>query len=227
MAGTIIFTGANTSLGIPAAEHILRLCPQHTAIFTVRDDSTSDPNTRKLRETIARYPQAKTSVHALDLASLSSTHAFTDTVISGIKSGQYPPPFGPTGRVVLLSSDSHRPGKNAMEKYAPSIPSNLELLVKPSIDDDKMGRGYQRYATAKLAITMWMYALNEHLQEDPILKNITTVAINPGRLPCIAQPYSKEHVTHANLRLQALAPSPQALYGSYPTHRSPSSRRRS
>ncbi|KAG6358123.1 hypothetical protein INS49_014007 [Diaporthe citri] len=226
MAGTIIFTGANSSLGIPAAEHILRLYPQHTAIFTVRDDSTSDPNTRKLRETIARYPQAKASVHALDLASLSSTHAFADTVISGIKSGQYPPltaivcvayywnlvgdpeptadgydktfqvshishaalvlrllgSFGPTGRVVLLSSDSHWPGKNAMEKYPPSIPSDLELLVKPSVDDDKMGRGYQRYATAKLAITTWMYALNEHLQKDPILKNITAVAINPGNL---------------------------------------------
>jgi phage-related protein len=50
-----------------------------------------------------------------------------------------------------------------MEKYPPSIPKDMELLVKPSVDNDKMGRGYQRYATTKLAITTWMYALNEHL----------------------------------------------------------------
>lgn len=209
MAGLLIFTGANSSLGVPAANYILRTYPERTIIFTVRDASDSDANTKKLRAVIARHPNAKASVVALDLASLSATHAFADTVVSGTRSGQYPQiaaivcvayywnlvgdpeptadgydktfqvghishsalvlrllgSFGPTGRVVLLSSDSHWPGKNAMEKYAPSIPTDLDLLVKPSVDNDKMGRGYQRYATTKLAITMWMYALNEHLQK--------------------------------------------------------------
>lgn len=210
MAGLLIFTGANSSLGIPAADYILRHYPESTIIFTVRDASDDDVNTKLLRETIAQHPNAKASIAALDLASLSATHAFADTVVSGIQSGQYPRiqaivcvayywnllkdpeptgdgydktfqvghishsalvlrllgSFAPAGRVVLLSSDSHWPGKNPMEKYPPSIPTNdMELLVKPSADSDKMGRGYQRYATTKLAITTWMYALNEHLQK--------------------------------------------------------------
>lgn len=209
MAGLIIFTGANSSLGVPAADYILRHYPQSTAIFTVRDASDHDANTKMLREVIAHHPEATASIAALDLASLSATHAFADTVVSGIQSGLYPRiqavvcvayywnllkdpemtadgydktfqvghishsalvlrllgSFGPTGRVVLLSSDAHWPGKNSMEKYPPTIPKDLELLVNPSMDNDKMGRGYQRYATTKLAITMWMYALNEHLQK--------------------------------------------------------------
>ncbi|KAI1853499.1 hypothetical protein JX266_001483 [Neoarthrinium moseri] len=63
-----------------------------------------------------------------------------------------------------------------MERYPPTIPDDLELLVKPSVDADKQGRGYQRHATTKLAITTWMYALNRHLEK------ITVVAINPGGL---------------------------------------------
>lgn len=209
MTGLLIFTGANSSMGIPAVDYILRKYPQYTAIFTVRDGSESDPNTKKLRETISRHPEANASVLTLDLASLSATHAFADTVISGIQSGKYPRVaaivcnayywnlvgdpeptvdgydktfqvghishaalvlrlvghFGPAGRIVLLSSDSHWPGKNGMEKYPPSIPGDLELLVKPFMDNDKQGRGYQRYATTKLSITTWMYALNDHLEK--------------------------------------------------------------
>jgi hypothetical protein len=52
-----------------------------------------------------------------------------------------------------------------MEKYPPVIPSNLDELVKPVSDADKQGRGYQRYATAKLAITTWLYPLNRLLQK--------------------------------------------------------------
>ena len=51
-----------------------------------------------------------------------------------------------------------------MEKYPPSIPTDLDELVNPFVDEDKQGRGYQRYATAKLAITTWLYPLNKRLQ---------------------------------------------------------------
>lgn len=212
MAGTIIFTGANSSLGIPAAEHLLSSYPDYTAIFTVRDASESDPNTTKLRDTIARFPKAKATVQALDLSSLSAVHAFADQISLDISSGKYPPlfsivanayywnlvgdpeitadgfdktfevshiahsalilrllgSFGETGRVVLLSSDSHWPGKNNMEKYPPVIPSNLNELIKPTCDADKQGWGYHRYATSKLAITTWMYSLNCDLQKASI-----------------------------------------------------------
>ncbi|KAI9692038.1 MAG: hypothetical protein M1820_009573 [Bogoriella megaspora] len=225
MAGTIIFTGANSSLGIPAVEHILQNYPQHNAILTVRDASHADENTKSLRNVIARYPKANISVHELDLASLSATRVFADSVASGVQCGSYPsvvaiicnayywnlvgdPELTDDGydktfqvshishaalvlrllrncekecRIILLSSDSHWPGKNQMERYAPTI-SDLDVLVNPPVDQDKQGRGYQRYATAKLAITTWMYPLNECLRKDPKLSNVTAVAINPGNL---------------------------------------------
>lgn len=54
-----------------------------------------------------------------------------------------------------------------MEKYPPFLPDDLDLLVKPSLesDPDKQGRGYQQYATTKLAMTTWMHALNSHLEK--------------------------------------------------------------
>lgn len=207
MVGLVIFTGANSSMGIPAADHLLQAYRGYTVIFTVRDASHSDVNTEKLRSTIARHPNAKASVLPLDLASLSATHEFADTIVAGIQSGKYPRiaaivcnayywnlvgdpevtddgfdktfqvshishaalalrllgSFGESGgRVILISSDSHWPGKNGMEVYPPNI-DNLEQLVRPTVDEDKQGRGYQRYATAKLAITAWMHALNRHL----------------------------------------------------------------
>lgn len=209
MAGSIILTGANGSVALHAAEHLLKTYPSHTAIFTVRDASDSDVHTQSLRAIIARFPQAKAHIHHLDLASLHDTHEFCDLIIVGIASGRYPPiaavicnayywnlvgdpeltvdgynktlqvnhishaalvlrllgQFGNGGRVVLISSDSHWPGKNAMEKYPPSIPTDLGQLENPSVDNDKQGRGYQRYATSKLVLTTWMYALNRYIQK--------------------------------------------------------------
>jgi NAD(P)-dependent dehydrogenase (short-subunit alcohol dehydrogenase family) len=209
MAGTILFTGANSSLGVPAAQHLLSTYPEYTVIFTVRNASESDTNTTNLRSVIFRFPNAKATVHALDLSNLSAVHAFADRIASDISNGKYPPlaaivanayywnllkgpeitsdgfdktlevahiahsalvlrlvgSFGEKGRVVLLSSDSHHPGKNVQETYPPVIPSNLDDLINPTCDADKKGRGYQRYATTKLAITTWMYPLNRYLQK--------------------------------------------------------------
>ncbi len=69
------------------------------------------------------------------------------------------------GRITIISSNSHWPGKNSMERYPAYIPGDLDLLVNPSVNSDKYGCGYQRYANAKLALTTWMYALNRYLQK--------------------------------------------------------------
>lgn len=93
--------------------------------------------------------------------------------------------FGPEGgRVVLFSSDAHWPGKNGLEKYPPTIPEDLEMLIKPNAETSKEreGLGFQRYANSKLAITSWAYALNRHLQNNATLRKVTAVAINPGGL---------------------------------------------
>ncbi|KAL9012086.1 MAG: hypothetical protein Q9173_003122 [Seirophora scorigena] len=230
MAGTIVFTAANSSLAIPAVEHLLKNYPNYTAVLTVRNAADTDVNTQRLRATIAKYPGANTFIHELDLADLSAVHAFADRIADQILQGSLPPltslicnayhwnlssalettgdgyeksfqvihvahaalvlrllgNFGPGGgRVVLFSSDAHWPGKNGLEKYPPVIPNDLELLVKPHADappPDNFGRGFQRYASSKLAVVMWMYALNRYLENDPRLSNITAVAINPGNL---------------------------------------------
>lgn len=214
MAGLVIFTGGNSSMAIPAAEYLLTNYPDYTVIFTVRDASHKDPNTKRLQDTIAKFPDAKASIEPLDLASLSATHTFADAIIAGIETGQYPPisaivanayywnlvgdpeitadGFDKTiqvshishaalvlrllgsfnkdaGRVILISSDCHCPGRNPMEKYPPVIPEDMNMLVQPIIDNDKSGQGYQRYATAKLALTTWMYALNRHLEKVRLL----------------------------------------------------------
>lgn len=76
--------------------------------------------------------------------------------------------FAPSGgRVVLFTSDAHWPGKNGLEKIPPKIPSNLDELARPPSDQSKdhMAIGQNRYALSKLAVLMWMYALNRHLQK--------------------------------------------------------------
>ncbi|KAH9905802.1 NAD(P)-binding protein [Xylariomycetidae sp. FL2044] len=212
MAGTVIFTGANGSLGLPAVEHLLRTYSQYTAILTVRDDSDTNTQTNKLRSMISRLPDAKASIHALDLSSLAAVRAFARKIQAAVADGEYPPlaaivgnayhwnlvidrpeltaddGFDKTmqeagGRVVMISSDSHWPGKNPMEKYPPVIPDDLDLLVHPVCDEeDVFGRGYHRYATSKLVVTTWTHALNRYLQEDLKLNKITAVAVDPSNM---------------------------------------------
>jgi NAD(P)-dependent dehydrogenase (short-subunit alcohol dehydrogenase family) len=212
MKGTILLTGANSSLAIPAVEHLLTNYPDFTAVLTVRNSSDNDTNTKKLRTTIAQHPSAKTSIRELDLTNLPAVQAFASSIAAEIAQDRLPPlasiicnayywnlsggaeitkdgyeksfqvihvahaalvlrllgSFGPDGgRVVLFSSDAHYPGKNSLEKYPPAIPNDLELLVKPAADEppDNFGRGFQRYAVSKLAVVMWMYALNRYLEK--------------------------------------------------------------
>lgn len=214
MAGTIIITGANGSLAIPAVRHLLTKYPHHTAVLTVCNDSDNDTNTTKLRSKLARIPHAIASVRQLDLTNLSAVNDFAHSIVADIAASRLPPlaaivcnayywnltgevqitgngyektiqvshlahvalvlrllgSFRPGGgRIVLLSSDAHWPGKNGLEKYPPALPEDLNLLVKPDVTYEKpsehFGRGFQRYANSKLAIVTWMYALNRYLEK--------------------------------------------------------------
>ncbi|KAL4983581.1 hypothetical protein BDW68DRAFT_194306 [Aspergillus falconensis] len=99
---------------------------------------------------------------------------------------------------------------NGLEKYLPGIPADLgelvevesqphsqsepqspeqileELQEKPMIRKKEkaeyMPRGIQRFANSKIALVMWMYALNRRLEADLALNTVTAVAINPGIL---------------------------------------------
>ncbi|KAK2777654.1 hypothetical protein FQN52_003020 [Onygenales sp. PD_12] len=95
MAGTILITGGNGSVAIPAVNHLLKTYPEYTTLLTVRNPSEeTDPNTRGLLDTISQTKGAKTSIRQLDLSDLSAVHAFANTVISDIASGELPPLAG-------------------------------------------------------------------------------------------------------------------------------------
>ncbi|KAH8678233.1 hypothetical protein BX600DRAFT_451749 [Xylariales sp. PMI_506] len=209
MAGTVIITGANGSLAIHAFEHILSLWPDRLVILAVRDASDADQNTKRLRDIISAHPNAKASIRALDLSTLSAVHEFATSIRQQVASGDIPPvesiicnafywnlngpsvrtqddydmtfqvnhiaqaalvlqlltSFGPTGRVVLFTSDAQFPGKNPLEKIPPAIPEDLEDLVKADESGDFGAFGFQRYANSKLVVTTWTHILNQHLQK--------------------------------------------------------------
>ncbi|KAF2238880.1 NAD(P)-binding protein [Viridothelium virens] len=229
MAGTILITGANGSLAMPAVHRLLSESPKYTLLLTVRNLSATDTNTEKLRQIISHFPEKSALLRQLDLADLTAVHNFADSIAADVTAARLPAlagivcnayywnlngpveltsdgfektfqvnhlshaalvlrllgSFDPAGgRVVLFASDAHWPGKNKLEKQSPAIPDTMELLVKPPADptDDRFGWGFQRYANSKLAIIMWMYALNRYLEKDPKLNHIVAVAINPGNL---------------------------------------------
>ncbi|KAI3325296.1 NAD(P)-binding protein [Xylariaceae sp. AK1471] len=227
MAGTIIITGANSSIAVHTVQHLLTKAPDNTLVLTVRNTSDSDLNTKMLRETVNRFPNSQVSIRQLDLAILKAVHDFTDAIAAEVAERKLPRLVGIVcnayhwnmvndpeltedglektiqinhishsalvlrllgsfgaqgGRLVLFTSDSHFPGRSSLEKLPPGIPDDLDELVKARPETDKQGRGMQIYANSKLALLMWTYALNRHLEKDESLNKISAVAIDPGNM---------------------------------------------
>ncbi|ORY13625.1 hypothetical protein BCR34DRAFT_561833 [Clohesyomyces aquaticus] len=87
---TVLITGANSSMGIPAVGYLLSKHPTCTAVLTVRNDSDDDPNTAKLRAVIAQHPTAKFTIHKLNLASLAAVRKFADEIRDKIAASRLP-----------------------------------------------------------------------------------------------------------------------------------------
>lgn len=90
MAGTILITGANGSLGLAAVSYTLTTYPTHTLLLTVRNPSPSDPNTAKLHNIIAGHPNVKVEIETLDLATNSEIAAFCSKTSARIQSSKLP-----------------------------------------------------------------------------------------------------------------------------------------
>jgi NAD(P)-dependent dehydrogenase (short-subunit alcohol dehydrogenase family) len=243
---SVLITGANGSLALPAVDYILSQYPSYTLVLTVRNDSDDDKNTAKLKSIVAKFPSVECHIRALDLNKLSDVNTFAESLRADIEEGKIPylaaiicnamtwsllsgqkfsedgleqslqvnhlSQFSLTlrlldsmdkqnGRIVFLSSDSHRPGRAAFEVYPPIIPDDLEELVKPKPDDkgEKAGRGFYRYGLSKLVIVMTMYELNRRLRavrrapsqfsgnlltvaQSDTLDSVRALAIDPGGL---------------------------------------------
>lgn len=72
-----------------------------------------------------------------------------------------------SGRIVMLGSVVTYDKYNPLSSLGPCFPDNFEELVKPSSDPPKLvhDRGFQRYATAKLANVTFANDLSERLQK--------------------------------------------------------------
>ncbi|KAF3394302.1 WW domain-containing oxidoreductase [Penicillium rolfsii] len=91
MTGTVVITGANGSLALGFVESLLSRYSHHTLIAAVRNTSPEkDPNTAELMKIIARYPNSKVSVEALDLGQLASVRAFAQKISGQVLSRKIP-----------------------------------------------------------------------------------------------------------------------------------------
>ncbi|GAD94144.1 short-chain dehydrogenase [Paecilomyces variotii No. 5] len=193
MAGTIIITGANGSLATPAVEILLSKHPGYNLILTADKVSIRQLGLADLSAVheFATVVAGETKSGKLPPLSELTGDGYEKTFqVNHIAHaalvlrliGYFKPESA--GRIVLFGSENHWPGKDALEKHPPAIPDNLEALVKPLVQlpADPTGRGLEHYANSKLAIIMWMYALNRYLENDPALRHVTAIAVNPGNL---------------------------------------------
>jgi NAD(P)-dependent dehydrogenase (short-subunit alcohol dehydrogenase family) len=90
MAGTVLFTGANGSLALPAVKRLLKSYASFKLILTVRDESERDPNTAALRRLVSQFPNASVSIRKLDLVSLEAVTSFSNTILSEVNDGKIP-----------------------------------------------------------------------------------------------------------------------------------------
>ncbi|CBF89316.1 hypothetical protein AN0521.2 [Aspergillus nidulans FGSC A4] len=80
MPGTIIITGGNDSLAVPATQ-LLAKYPEHTIILTQRNPQTINQPTSNSRVYVKK----------LDLEDFSAVHAFANAVATDVQVGKIPP----------------------------------------------------------------------------------------------------------------------------------------
>ena len=87
MSGLVVFTGANSSLGLHAARYILQKYPRHAVVFTVRDASDSDVPNAKVLNTVYdfSFPSGGTLNQAVaDNSGQLNISAFCVTVVESL-----------------------------------------------------------------------------------------------------------------------------------------------
>jgi NAD(P)-dependent dehydrogenase (short-subunit alcohol dehydrogenase family) len=140
--GTILLTGGNGSLAIPAVSYLLSKYPSYTAVLTVRDNAAQDKNTTRLRETIAAFPQADVVIRQLDLASLSAVQAFAAELHRDIVENRLPP----LAAIICNASTWHissgiQYSKDGLERsIAVNHIGHLALTLRLLGDMDRSGR---------------------------------------------------------------------------------------
>ncbi|KAL1796572.1 hypothetical protein ACET3X_005112 [Alternaria dauci] len=90
MTGTVLITGANGSLALPAVKYLLEAYPSLNLVLTVRDDSEEDTNSTKLRLLVEQHPHVQVSIRQLDLSSLETVQTFSKALLLEIEGKELP-----------------------------------------------------------------------------------------------------------------------------------------
>lgn len=99
------------------------------------------------------------------------------------------------GRIVVISSSAHDSqdkrnnagGQYKGDKWKTIFHDSTESIAKgtwsTTKEDPSLRGGYRRYGAAKLCQVMMIPELQRRIDTDPILKNISVLAIDPGSTP--------------------------------------------
>ncbi|CAN9478009.1 unnamed protein product [Alternaria alternata] len=90
MTGTVLITGSNGSLALPAVKYLLEAYSSFNLVLTVRDDSEEDVNSTKLRLLVDQHPDVQVSIRQLDLSSLENVRKFSKALLLEIESKKLP-----------------------------------------------------------------------------------------------------------------------------------------
>jgi NAD(P)-dependent dehydrogenase (short-subunit alcohol dehydrogenase family) len=87
---SVLITGANGTLALPAVNNLLSQYPSYTLVLTVRNDSDDDKNTAKLKSVVAKFPDATCHIRKLDLNKFAAVNTFAETLRTDIAQGRIP-----------------------------------------------------------------------------------------------------------------------------------------
>jgi len=101
-----------------------------------------------------------------------------------------------SGRIVLLGSQSHDPYDKRNERTKAFVnekfktiihdEANFEAIAKgkwsSAHEDPSYRSGFRRYGAAKLFLIMMMHELQHRMNQDPVLKNVCILGIDPGTM---------------------------------------------
>ncbi|KAH8891741.1 putative short-chain dehydrogenase [Thozetella sp. PMI_491] len=98
------------------------------------------------------------------------------------------------GRIVVIGSVAHDPyapqnnsvGQFNDDKWKPIFHDSTEPIAKgtwsTATDDPSWRAGFRRYAASKLCQLMMVGELQRRLDEDPVLKDISVLGVDPGTM---------------------------------------------
>ncbi|CAG8959244.1 hypothetical protein HYFRA_00012602 [Hymenoscyphus fraxineus] len=99
-----------------------------------------------------------------------------------------------SGRIVFVGSHAHDPNDKRNERNKAFVNEKYKIILQdentfaaiakgewsPAQEDPSWASGYRRYGASKLFLIMMMHELQRRVNQDPSLKNISLLGVDPG-----------------------------------------------